>query len=52
MSQEQIKALLKSCLYAFNEIPNKRLNGGDYPSTYALAAALERALKNRAKGDS
>ena len=44
MSQEQMKALLESCLYAFNEMPNNQLNGCDYPSTYALAAALQRAL--------
>jgi hypothetical protein len=37
MSQEQMKALLESCLYAFNEMPNNQLNGCDYPSTYALA---------------
>lgn len=33
----QKDALLKACLYALNEIPNRRLSG-PYPSTYALAA--------------
>ncbi|HHH1368286.1 TPA: cobalamin biosynthesis protein CbiX [Yersinia enterocolitica] len=51
MSQEQLKALLESCLSAFNEIPNKKLKRGDFPSTYALAAALNTALKASKQGE-
>ncbi|EDS6624626.1 cobalamin biosynthesis protein CbiX, partial [Salmonella enterica subsp. enterica serovar Java] len=38
-------ALLKACLYALNEIPNRRLSG-PYQSTYALAAKLDQLLQS------
>ncbi|WP_159185373.1 cobalamin biosynthesis protein CbiX [Klebsiella pneumoniae] len=41
----QKDALLKACLYALNEIPNRRLSG-QYPSTYALAAKLDQLLQS------
>lgn len=34
--------LLKACLYAFNEIPNRRLSNGK--STYELASQIDRAF--------
>lgn len=34
--------LLKACLYAFNEIPNRRLSNGR--STYELASQIDRAF--------
>ncbi|EDS3898565.1 cobalamin biosynthesis protein CbiX [Salmonella enterica subsp. enterica] len=40
----QKDALLKACLYALNEIPNRRLSG-PYPSTYSLAAKLDQLLQ-------
>jgi len=39
--------LLAACLSAFNEIPNKRLNRGAFPSTYALAAALDKYVSEK-----
>ncbi|WP_061800052.1 hypothetical protein [Serratia ficaria] len=43
--ESQKDALLKACLYALNEIPNRRLNGL-YPTTYQLAAQLEKVLQS------
>jgi hypothetical protein len=37
-------ALLKACLYALNEIPNRRLSG-PYASTYALAEQVSKLLQ-------
>ncbi len=41
----QKDALLKACLYALNEIPNRRLSG-PYSSTYALAAQISKLLQS------
>ncbi len=37
--ETQKDALLKACLYALNEIPNRRLSG-PYASTYALSRSV------------
>ncbi|HFQ7030072.1 cobalamin biosynthesis protein CbiX [Serratia quinivorans] len=42
--ESQKDTMLKACLYAFNQIPNRRLQGG-ISSTYALAAQIEKLLK-------
>ena len=36
----KLQTLLAACLHAFNEIPNKKLSGGDYKNTYEIAAAI------------
>jgi hypothetical protein len=41
----QKDALLKACLYALNEIPNRRLSGPPYASTYALAEQVSKLLQ-------
>ena len=41
---DQKDALLKACLYALNEIPNRRLSG-PYASTYALAEQVSKLLQ-------
>ena len=41
--ETQKDALLKACLYALNEIPNRRLSG-PYASTYALAEQVSKLL--------
>lgn len=41
------KKLLETCLHAFNDIPNKRLNFGGVKNTYELAARIELFLKER-----
>ena len=45
--ESQTDTMLESCLYAFNELRNTRLDSFAFPSTYALAAALERLIKLR-----
>lgn len=35
---------LRAAIAALNQIPNTRLNGGEYRNTYALISALEKAL--------
>jgi hypothetical protein len=40
----QKDALLKACLYALNETPNRRLSG-PYASTYALAEQVSKLLQ-------
>jgi hypothetical protein len=37
--------LLKACLHAFNEIPNKSIHVEGFKDTYQLAAAIGNALK-------
>ena len=38
-------ALLAACLEAFNELENQKLAKNEYPSTYAIAAQLDKMLK-------
>ncbi|HGU9610461.1 TPA: hypothetical protein ACNBZ6_005409 [Escherichia coli] len=45
--ETQKDALLKACLYALNEIPNRRLSG-PYASTYALAEQVSKPRNLRA----
>ncbi|EFB1322668.1 cobalamin biosynthesis protein CbiX [Escherichia coli] len=42
--ETQKDALLKACLYALNETPNRRLSG-PYASTYALAEQVSKLLQ-------
>lgn len=39
--------LLRNCLVAFNEIPNKRLKDSNFPNTYAIASAIEGYFKRQ-----
>lgn len=43
--ESQKDLLLKACLHALNEIPDTRLSG-PFPSTYALAAQLDRLIQS------
>lgn len=46
IENRKFKNLLHNCLLAFNEMPNKALNGiGGYPDTYALAKEINRVIK-------
>jgi len=42
--RNEYKQLLDECLYAFNCLPNKRINDGDGGSTYKIAAKIEQAF--------
>lgn len=37
--------LLKMCLGALNELPNKRLKHNHFPNTYAIASTIDATLK-------
>jgi hypothetical protein len=43
--RDEYRQLLDECLYAFNYIPNKRIDDGDGGTTYKLAAKIEKQLK-------
>ncbi|HAV1859004.1 TPA: cobalamin biosynthesis protein CbiX [Enterobacter hormaechei subsp. steigerwaltii] len=43
--ESEKELMLRACLEAFNQLPNKRLQGA-FPSTYALAAKLNQLLQH------
>ncbi len=37
--------LLKECVNALNQIPNKKISSEKYPDTYSLASDIDKKLK-------
>jgi len=44
--RNQYKQLLDECLYAFNYLPNKRIDDGSGGTTYKIAAKIVQAFVN------
>ncbi|MCW7076415.1 MAG: hypothetical protein OCU18_03875 [Candidatus Syntrophoarchaeum sp.] len=44
--RNEYRQLLDECLYAFNQLPNKRIADGSGGTTYKIAAKIEQVFKN------